>query len=122
MGKELSLELIGKRLKEIRKGIGLNQGDISDILGKKQVAISYVESGKSCGTSFLFKLLNYYSDYIYVEDIFKTEFDFFTSRQRFLDQSVQNDIDDYHFTKNKEKLIKLKKAMDDAFDEFANDY
>lgn len=118
MGKELSLELIGQRLKEIRKGIGISQVDISEALGRKQVAISYVESGKSCGTSFLFQLLNYYSNYIYIEDIFKKDFDFYLSRDKYLDQSLQDNLDDYHFNKNKEKLSLLKKTINEAFEEF----
>lgn len=118
MRENLSLEIIGKRLKDIRKGMDLKQGTISQALDKKQSAISYVENGQSCSTSFLFQLLSYYSQYINIEDVFKKDFDFYHSRQRFMNKSFDEDIDNYTFSKNKQKIIILKEEIDTAFEKF----
>lgn len=72
---EVTLKLLGGRMKEMRKALGMLQEDVAKHLGVNQNAISRIENGAGGGISVLLKLLNYYSDFFVVEHILSPKFE-----------------------------------------------
>ena len=71
---KLNLQQIGHRLKQIREHINLSQVQLAEILGCRQNAISNIEQGKGASTTLLINLLNFYSDYVYIDCVFSEKF------------------------------------------------
>ena len=72
---EITLKLLGGRLKEMRKALDMLQEDIAKHLNVNQNAISRIENGAGGGINVLLKLLNFYSDFFVVEHILSPKFD-----------------------------------------------
>ena len=72
---EITLKLLGGRLKEMRKALGMLQEDVANHLDVNQNAISRIENGAGGGVSVLLKLINYYSDFFVVEHILSPKFE-----------------------------------------------
>ncbi len=72
---EITLKLLGGRLKEMRKALGMLQEDVAKHLDVNQNAISRIENGAGGGVSVLLKLINYYSDFFVVEHILSPKFE-----------------------------------------------
>lgn len=72
---EITLKLLGGRLKAMRKALDMLQGDVAQHLGVKQNAISRIENGAGGGINVLLKLLNFYSDFFVVEHILSQKFE-----------------------------------------------
>lgn len=75
MSMEITLKLLGGRLKEMRKAMGMLQGDVAKHLDVNQNAISRIENGAGGGISVLLSLINYYSDFYMVEHILSPKFE-----------------------------------------------
>ncbi len=72
---EITLNLIGERLKEMRKALGMLQEDVAKHLGVNQNAISRIENGSGGGITILLKLINYYSNFFEVGHILSPKFE-----------------------------------------------
>ena len=72
---EITLKLLGGRLKEMRKAMGMLQEDVAKHLDINQNAISRIENGTGGGINVLLKLLNYYSTFFVVEHILSPKFE-----------------------------------------------
>ncbi len=72
---EITLNLIGERLKEMRKALGMLQEDVAKHLDVNQNAISRIEKGTGGSVSILLKLINYYSNFFVVEHILSPKFE-----------------------------------------------
>ena len=72
---EITLKLLGGRLKEMRKAMGMLQEDVAKHLEINQNAISRIENGTGGGINVLLKLLNYYSNFFVVEHILSPKFE-----------------------------------------------
>ena len=72
---EITLKLLGGRLKAMRKALDMLQGDVAQHLGVKQNAISRIENGAGGDINVLLKLLNFYSDFFVVEHILSQRFE-----------------------------------------------
>ena len=72
---EITLKLLGGRLKEMRKAMGMLQEDVAKHLDVNQNAISRIENGSGGGISILLKLLNYYGNFFVVEHILSQKFE-----------------------------------------------
>lgn len=72
---EITLKLLGGRLKEMRKALDMLQGDVAKHLGVNQNAISRIENGSGGGISILLALLNYYGQFYIVEHILSHKFE-----------------------------------------------
>ena len=72
---EITLKLLGGRLKEMRKAMGMLQEDIAKHLEVNQNAISRIEKGTGGSVSILLNLINYYSNFIVVEHILSPKFE-----------------------------------------------
>lgn len=72
---EITLKLLGGRLKEMRKALDMHQEDVAKHLGVNQNAISRIENGAGGGINVLLKLLNFYSDFFVVEHILSQKFE-----------------------------------------------
>ena len=68
------LEVLGTRLKQIRQYLNLTQKELSIELSCLQGSISNLENGKGGSISFLIKVLQYYSKYVYIDSIFSQKF------------------------------------------------
>ena len=68
------LEVLGTRLKQIRLYLNLTQKELSIELNCLQGSISNLENGKGGSISFLIKILQYYSKYVYIDSIFSQKF------------------------------------------------
>jgi transcriptional regulator with XRE-family HTH domain len=72
---EITLKLLGGRLKEMRKAMDMLQEDVAKHLDVNQNAISRIENGSGGGISILLKLLNYYGNFFVVEHIISQKFE-----------------------------------------------
>ena len=74
MMENLSPEEIGRRLQEVRKHIGLKQTDVAEQIGVGSLTISRLERGNSVNSSTIFKLLDFYSQYVSLNALFAKSF------------------------------------------------
>ena len=72
---EITLKLLGGRLKEMRKALDMLQEDVAKHLDVNQNAISRIENGAGGGINILLKLLNFYSNFFVVEHILSQKFE-----------------------------------------------
>ncbi len=70
----ITLPILGTRLKQIREHIGYSQAQLAEQLNCKQNAISNLELGKGGSLKLLFQVLNFYSNYIFIDLIFSEKF------------------------------------------------
>ena len=70
----LSPKEIGRRLQEVRKHIGLKQTDVAEQIGVGSLTISRLERGNSVNSSTIFKLLDFYSQYVSLNALFAESF------------------------------------------------
>lgn len=69
-----SIEL-GKRLRQIRKKIGLTQNELAEVTGLRQVSISRLENGDEVYSSVLLEILLYYQPHFNLDYMFDKDFD-----------------------------------------------
>lgn len=70
----IRLPILGTRLKQIREHIGYSQAQLAEQLNCKQNAISNLELGKGGSLKLLFQVLNFYSNYVFIDLIFSEKF------------------------------------------------
>lgn len=70
----ITLPILGTRLKQIREHIGYSQAQLAEQLNCKQNAISNLEQGKGGSLKLLFQVLNFYSNYVFIDLIFSEKF------------------------------------------------
>ncbi|KAB4189447.1 helix-turn-helix transcriptional regulator [Phocaeicola vulgatus] len=70
----ITLPILGTRLKQIREHIGYSQAQLAEQLTCKQNAISNLELGKGGSLKLLFQVLNFYSNYVFIDLIFSEKF------------------------------------------------
>lgn len=70
----ITLPILGTRLKQIREHIGYSQAQLAEQLNCKQNAISNLELGKGGSLKLLFQVLNFYSNYVFIDLIFNEKF------------------------------------------------
>lgn len=70
----ITLPILGTRLKQIREHIGYSQAQLAEQLNYKQNAISNLELGKGGSLKLLFQVLNFYSNYVFIDLIFSEKF------------------------------------------------
>lgn len=70
----ITLPILGARLKQIREHIGYSQAQLAEQLNCKQNAISNLELGKGGSLKLLFQVLNFYSNYVFIDLIFSEKF------------------------------------------------
>lgn len=70
----ITLPILGTRLKQIREHIGYSQAQLAEQLNCKQNAISDLELGKGGSLKLLFQVLNFYSNYVFIDLIFSEKF------------------------------------------------
>lgn len=70
----ITLPVLGTRLKQIREHVGYSQAQLAEQLNCKQNAISNLELGKGGSLKLLFQVLNFYSDYVFIDLIFSEKF------------------------------------------------
>lgn len=70
----ITLPILGTRLKQIREHIGYSQAQLAEQLNCKQNAISNLELGKGGSLKLLFQVLNFYSRIVFIDLIFSEKF------------------------------------------------
>ena len=70
----ITLPILGTRLKQIREHIGYSQAQLAEQLNCKQNAISNLELGKGGSLKLLFQVLNFYSNYVFIDLIYSEKF------------------------------------------------
>ena len=70
----LSSKEIGRRLQEVRKHIGLKQSDVAEKIDVGSLTISRLERGDNVNSSTIFKLLDFYSQYISLNTLLAESF------------------------------------------------
>lgn len=70
----ITLSVLGTRLKQIREHVGYSQAQLAEQLNCKQNAISNLELGKGGSLKLLFQVLNFYSNYVFIDLIFSEKF------------------------------------------------
>lgn len=77
----ITLPILGTRLKQIREHIGYSQAQLAEQLNCKQNAISNLELGKGGSLKLLFQVLNFYSNYVFIDLIFSEKFYLISRRE-----------------------------------------
>ena len=70
----ITLPVLGTRLKQIREHVGYSQAQLAEQLNCKQNAISNLELGKGGSLKLLFQVLNFYSNYVFIDLKFSEKF------------------------------------------------
>ena len=70
----ITLPVLGTRLKQIREHVGYSQAQLAEQLNCKQNPISNLELGKGGSLKLLFQVLNFYSNYVFIDLIFSEKF------------------------------------------------
>ena len=70
----ITLPILGTRLKQIREHIGYSQAQLAEQLNCKQNAISNLELGRGGSLKLLFQVLNFYSNYVFIDLVFSEKF------------------------------------------------
>lgn len=70
----ITLVVLGQRLKMIREYLKYSQALLAEELDCKQNAISNLELGKGGSITLLLSLLKFYSEFVYIDSIFSTKF------------------------------------------------
>lgn len=70
----ITLAVLGQRLKMIREHLKYSQSLLADELNCKQNAISNLELGKGGSITLLLSLLKFYSEFVYIDSIFSNRF------------------------------------------------
>lgn len=70
----ITFPVLGTRLKQIREHVGYSQAQLAEQLNCKQNAISNLELGKGGSLKLLFQVLNFYSNYVFIDLIFSEKF------------------------------------------------
>ena len=104
---EITLKLVGTRLKEIRENLGLSQTDVAKKINKGQGIVSALENGNNGGIDTFFLLINLYKDSVYIPDLFKDNFDFYYSNQKQKDINIHQDLKEQKKNMMKEKVIEI---------------
>ncbi len=89
---KLTLSTLGTRFKQIREYLGYSQAQLAEKLECKQNAISNLELGKGGSLKLLFNLLNFYSDYVYIDLIFSQNFYLISNQEEDAKKSNYNSI------------------------------
>lgn len=71
---KITLSVFGDRLRQIREHLKLSQYQLSQEVHCKQNAISNLEKGKGGSITLMFNLLNYFSQYVFIDLIFSEKF------------------------------------------------
>ena len=90
----ITLPILGTRLKQIREHIGYSQAQLAEQLNCKQNAISNLELGKGGSLKLLFQVLNFYSNYVFIDLIFseKNYEDAMSNAKKELEANLQKAI------------------------------
>lgn len=70
---KVTLEILGKRLQELRKDLNLSQQEVAQQLGYPQNALSKLETGKGVGIDFLLELIHFYKERFFIDALFLEE-------------------------------------------------
>lgn len=70
----ITLVVLGQRLKMIREHLKYSQSLLAEELNCKQNAISNLELGKGGSITLLLSLLKFYSEFVYIDSIFSNKF------------------------------------------------
>ena len=104
---EMTREELGARFKSFREHLEFLQDDVKDKTGLTQNTISLIENGKGGSTKSLLKLINFYSQFFLIDNIFSEFFEIKETRSLFDDERLSKDI-----TKEKLKILKEKLCAD----------
>ncbi|MDL2297335.1 helix-turn-helix domain-containing protein [Bacteroidales bacterium OttesenSCG-928-B11] len=83
----ITLEELGKRLKEIRVYLGLNQMELAEKIDSTQVAVSRLERGAGGTIAFFTTVVSFYSQHIYINCLFSKHFSLIPSKDASIDRS-----------------------------------
>lgn len=89
---KLTLSTLGTRFKQIREYLGYSQAQLAEKLDCKQNAISNLELGKGGSLKLVFNLLNFYSDYVYIDLIFSQNFYLISNQEEDAKKSNCNSV------------------------------
>ena len=70
----ITLKVLGARLKQIREYLGISQIDLAEKVNCQQNSISRLEHGKGGSIVLVINLLNYFSNYVFIDMIFSENF------------------------------------------------
>ncbi len=116
---ELTLSVLGERLKDVRVFLGLTQAEVAEKLGESQISVTRLEKGSDLGSSKLLKFLDFYSKAVSIGVIFN---DFYDRSEI----KMKNDFKD-HFEEAQLKSVvenhknKMKEQFEDAFNNMCVD-
>ena len=92
----MDLKLLGQRLRQIRKHLGITQKMLAEEIGLTQPALSRIENGEEVYASVLVAVLNFYQDKISLDYLFSEEFDVNSDRLVYFVQENVRKLLDHH--------------------------
>ena len=72
---KVTRQILGERLKDVRKFLGMTQGDVAEKINAKQTTVSRIEAGGDVGTESTLDLLCFYAKLIQIEVLFEELYD-----------------------------------------------
>lgn len=111
----MELKVLGKRLRMIRKHLGINQQELADATNLTQPAISRLEKGDEVYASTLLAVLSFYQDRVCLDHLLAPDLDtgsntlLYTSRQE-MRQSLNSRLSEIasRLEKTKEQVEALR--------------
>ncbi len=72
---DLTLSVLGERLKDVRVFLSLTQAEVAEKLGESQISVTRLEKGTDLGSAKLLKFLDFYSKAVSIGVIFNDFYD-----------------------------------------------
>lgn len=79
----ITIQDIGRRLKEVRRYFKLTQANVANEIGVPQNMVSRLECGRDVSSEKLISFLAFYSKYVNIDAIFDDRFDIFSGNVKF---------------------------------------
>lgn len=104
------IKIFCERLRKIRIYLKLNQSEVANKTNLTQHQVSTIENSKGGSFVVLYQLLNFYSQYVYIDNLFKDKFEIIANKGDSVKSAVNTIVI--------EKLLLLREDLDNTIDYF----
>ncbi|MFI3293963.1 MAG: helix-turn-helix transcriptional regulator [Rikenellaceae bacterium] len=116
---ELTLSVLGERLKDVRVFLGLTQAEVAEKLDESQSSVARLEKGAELGSVKLLKFLDFYSKTVSISVVFNDFYD--RTQLRMKNEYKENfEAEQLRLVIEKHKNT-MKEQLEDAFNNMCVD-
>lgn len=112
----ITLKVLGARLKQIREYLGISQIDLAEKVNCQQNSISRLEHGKGGSIVLVINLLNFFSNYVFIDMIFSENFYLVSTNAN--EEAKKNNLNSIVIELIKTSKKQYEKKLDSADKEF----